>query len=144
MTVERIINGMNMHLDLEDGGISEALYYRGEREKVFMSIMNHVVNEDMVCFDLGSNIGYTTLLMCRNVGRNGKVYGIEPDEHNLELLKKNISANDFENCEITHCAMSNFDGEIDFWMAESGPNLSSVQKTKHSTKKISVPCFTMK
>ena len=142
--VTKEVNGMTMYLDLEDGGISEVLYHRGNRELAFMAIMNDTVNDGMTCIDLGSNIGYTTLVMLNNVGNDGIVYAIEPDPHNLELLTKSIEANNLTNrAEIIQAAISNTDGELDFWMAENGPNLSSVQKTKHSTKKITVPCYSL-
>ena len=142
--VTKQINGMTMYLDLNDGGISGALWNKGNRELAFMSIMHDTVTEGMTCIDLGSNIGYTTLVMLNNVGDNGMVYAIEPDPHNLDLLTKSIEANNFMNrVEIIQAAISNTDGELDFWMAENGPNLSSVQKTKHSTKKITVPCHSL-
>ena len=37
--------------------------------------------------DLGANIGYITLLMAELVGPNGRIYAIEPDPSNFELLK---------------------------------------------------------
>ena len=38
--VKKEINGMMMHLNLSDGGISEPLYRNGIREAAFMAIMN--------------------------------------------------------------------------------------------------------
>ena len=141
--VKREINGMMMHLNLGDGGISLPLYNDGIREAAFMAIMNDTVTEGMTCIDLGANIGYATLLMLKNVGESGKVYAIEPDPNNLGLLKNNISENNFEECcELTECAMSNYDGELSFWQS-SRPNCSSVSKTKTSTKEIRVPCYTL-
>jgi FkbM family methyltransferase len=137
------INGMNMHLDINDGGISSALFTNGIREAAFMAVMDDAVKHGMTCIDLGANIGYATLLMLRNVGETGNVYAIEPDPHNLVLLHKNITENNFEHkCEIIECAMSDENGNLEFWQS-SRPNCSSVQKTKHSTKKIKVPCYTL-
>ena len=141
--VKKEINGMMMHLNLGDGGISLPLYNDGIREAAFMAVMDDTVNEGMTCIDLGANIGYATLLMLRNVGESGKVYAIEPDPNNLGLLKANIAENNFgNNFELTECAMSNYDGELSFWQS-SRPNCSSVSKTKTSTKEIKVPCYTL-
>ena len=131
-----------MHLDVEDGGISAVLYAQGQRERAFMGLLQEEVKNGMVCVDLGSNIGYTTLYMLQNDGPDGLVYAIEPDPRNLKLLQQNIEENNYENCEVVHCAISDNNGEIDFWEA-SKPNLSSVTKNKYSTNKISVPCFTL-
>jgi len=141
--VKKEINGMMMHLDLSDGGISEPLYRNGIREAAFMAVMNETVRKDMTCIDLGANIGYATLLMLNNVGENGFVYAIEPDPNNLGLLRSNITENNFDDrCEIIECAMSDEDGELSFWQS-SRPNCSSVQKTKTSVGEIRVPSYTL-
>jgi FkbM family methyltransferase len=138
------VNGFKMHLDLQDGGISRALSYKGGRERAFMSILNSTVIEGMVCLDIGANIGYTTLYMLRNVGKAGMVYAVEPDPRNLRLLIKNIEENNFTNrCEIIQCAISDKNEEIDFWLANK-PNLSSVRKTKHSFRKTTVSAYDLR
>jgi len=137
------IEGFQMVLDLNDGGISSVLFHNGTREACFMSIMDEVLAQGMVAIDLGSNIGYTTLHMLRGVGENGFVYAIEPDPHNVKLLKANIQKNHYmRDCEISECAISDSDGEITFWMADK-PNISSVQRTAHSTKAIKVPAYSL-
>jgi len=78
--------------------------------------------------------------MCERVGSNGKVYAIEPDPWNVELLTENINQNNFaERTEICPIAISNTSGDIEFWQSTKS-NLSSVQKTKHSTRSITVGC----
>tara|TARA_R110000824_G_scaffold25978_4_gene89928 strand:- start:11955 stop:12806 length:852 start_codon:yes stop_codon:yes gene_type:complete len=140
--LKKRIGEHTMHLDVEDGGISAVLYAQGQRELAFMGLLQEEIKEGMVCVDLGSNIGYTTLYMLQNAGQDGFVYAIEPDPRNLSLLQKNIEENSYQNCEVIHCAISDNDGEIDFWEAAK-PNLSSVTKNKYSTNKISVPSFTL-
>ncbi|MBN2289125.1 MAG: FkbM family methyltransferase [Candidatus Glassbacteria bacterium] len=130
-----------MTLNLRDRGISRSLYYQGEREKAFMSLLERTVRPGMVCLDIGANIGYTTLFMLRGAGDSGFVYAAEPDPHNLELLRTNVAANGFrERCEITPCAISGRTGEIDFWLA-GRPNVSSVDKTAESVRKIRVQAY---
>ena len=141
--IKKNIGPFTMNLDIKDGGISSALYYQGGRELAFMNIMYNEIKEGDICVDLGSNIGYTTLFMCKKAGNSGKVYAIEPDDHNLEILKANIKENNFlDICEITKVAISDRSGDIDFWISDK-PNLNSIQKTRHSTKKVTVPCETL-
>jgi FkbM family methyltransferase len=144
MTIEqKKVDKFIMNLDLSDNGISRVLYHVGEREKAFMAILRASIKEGDVCVDLGANIGYTTLFMLDRASSNGRVYAIEPDPHNMELLKSNIELNQFlEQTTIDQCAISDKTGTIDFWIA-SKPNLNSVQKTKHSVRKEEVPCFTL-
>jgi FkbM family methyltransferase len=141
--VKKNIDGFNMNLNPYDGGISGALYAQGYREKAFMGILQNTVTEGMTCLDLGGNIGYTTLYMCRGAGSSGKVYAVEPDPNSIGLLRANIVDNGYsEMCEVTQCAITDEDKLLEFWQADK-PNLSSVHQTKHSTEKIEVEAYTL-
>jgi len=138
--VTKKIHNFDMILDLESEGISRVLYHVGVRERIFMNLLYNEINEGDTCIDLGSNIGYTTLFMCEKVGNSGKVYAIEPDPYNVNLLTKNIEKNNFKNiCEIFPIAITDYKGKINFWQSDKS-NLSSVQKTKHSNTSIEVSC----
>jgi FkbM family methyltransferase len=105
-----------------------------------MSILHSEIGEGDVCIDLGSNIGYTTLFMCEAVGKTGRVYAIEPDPYNVDLLTKNIERNNFKDVtDIFPIAITDHQGDIEFWQSDKS-NLSSVQKTKHSKSSIKVKC----
>jgi FkbM family methyltransferase len=141
--VSKQIGPFNMFLDLSSQGISQPLYRDGVREKCFMSILVNEINEGNVCIDLGSNIGYTTLYMCYKAGKTGKVYAIEPDPWNVNMLRRNISENHFDDvCEITECAISDKTEKIQFWQSDKS-NLSSVTKTSHSTNSIDVNAYSI-
>tara|TARA_Y100000593_G_scaffold11444_1_gene20517 strand:- start:57602 stop:58450 length:849 start_codon:yes stop_codon:yes gene_type:complete len=141
MLLQKQVDKFIMNLNVADGGISNVLYHVGERELAFMSLLRETVEEGMTCVDLGSNIGYTTLFMLDKVGETGRVYAIEPDPNNLGLLQSNIRQNNYTSiCEVTQCAISDTDGQLDFWQA-SAPNLSSITKHKNSTHKITVDSF---
>ena len=141
--IKKKIEDFTMNLDLNDGGISSTLFHVGTREKAFMSLIKSVVKEGDTCIDLGSNIGYTTLFMLKNVGDSGIVYAIEPDQHNVDILTSNVEINGFSSrCEIDQCAISDKDEILDFWIARQ-PNLNSVKKTKHSIRKEEVSAYSL-
>jgi len=52
------------------------------------------VNKNSVCVDVGSHIGYFTLLMAKKAK---KVYAFEPEPKNFSLLKENIELNNLKN-----------------------------------------------
>lgn len=55
-----------------------------------------MLEDDAVVIDVGANIGAFTLQVlseAKNAGKKVHVYAIEPEEHNLELLYKNLEAN---------------------------------------------------
>jgi len=144
------VDGFNWILDIDDGGIGSTLYrshtsgqnYSYSRECIFMEILNQTVREGMVCVDLGANIGYATMFMLRNTGTSGYVYAIEPDDHNLEFLERNIELNNYSKVEISRCVITDHDGDSSFWIARH-PNLNSVNKTEHSIREEKIPCFTL-
>jgi len=58
--------------------------------------------------DVGSNVGYTTVLMSGRIGETGCCIAFEPDPANYERLKMNISLNQLEKVVETYpIALSN-------------------------------------
>ena len=50
--------------------------------------------------DIGANIGVFTIKAAKAVGDKGKVIAIEPEPNNIEILMKNVKANDLNNIVI--------------------------------------------
>ena len=71
----------------------------------------------MVVYDIGANTGIYTVLACRSVGADGRVFAFEPATTNLSYLYENIRANRFVNCEVIPKAVSNSDGSVRFEFA---------------------------
>ena len=139
---KRKINGFDMILDPSDKGISRILLKNKGRELAFMSILERSVEYGMTCIDLGANIGYTTLPMLNRVGDTGHVWAIEPDPRSLKLLKKNIALNFEEGCSIFDCAISDEDGETEFFLSRQ-PNTSGMSKTKKSESSMMVKTYSL-
>ena len=103
--------GRRMLLDLNNGGISPTLLLNGLREADHTKIMMDELQPGMKVLDIGANIGYYALLEASRVGPAGRVYAIEPDERNLEVLHKNIQLNHMEQIiSVSQLAMSNQTG----------------------------------
>lgn len=140
--------GLDIWLTPERGGISPGLYYCDNgRELAFMHLIDTTVKAGVVCIDVGANIGYTTLAILKNVGKEGFVYAIDPDSRNIDVLKKNIEHNKFGGiCEVCRCVLSDTDGKVDFWL-DKNPNLSAVDKSelrgRTPSGKIQVDSFTL-
>lgn len=140
--------GLDIWLAPKRGGMSPGLYYcDGGRELGFMYLIDKKVKEGMVCIDIGANIGYTTLAMLKNVGKNGFVYAIEPDPRSIDVLRKNIVHNKFSSiCEVCACVLSDKNGKVDFWL-DKHPNMSAVDRSelygRTPAGKIKVDAFTL-
>jgi FkbM family methyltransferase len=104
----RNIQGSKMMLNLNDFGLSKQLFLNGIREPECTRIMKKILKKDMIIAEIGANIGYYTLIEASSIGKNGKIYAIEPFPSNFELLKKNIELNSYNKItELFNIAISN-------------------------------------
>lgn len=84
-----------MYVDLSDPGISWQLLTRGHREVQHVNDIRAYVRPGMTGIDIGANIGFFPLIEAALIGSNGRLYCIEPVSRNVEILKKNISENEY-------------------------------------------------
>jgi FkbM family methyltransferase len=80
-----------------------------------------LVRPGMVCWDVGANVGFYTLLFAELVGPSGKVLAFEPLPRNVDLLRRHVEMNGYRNVRIFPRALADFDGEASF---DPGPNPS--------------------
>lgn len=97
IVVER--EGIKYNLDLKDSQDSE-IYFAGHCEPTVVRIIKKYVKEGMIAFDIGARKGEHTLRLAKLVGRNGKVFAIDPDSQTLSILKCNLEMNDIHNVVI--------------------------------------------
>ena len=64
------------------------------------------IKEGDFVIDAGANIGDFSVKSAKLVGSNGKVIAIEPDQNNVEILKKNLDLNQLKNVSIVQQALS--------------------------------------
>lgn len=89
--------------------------YMGQRmalqkyERYETAMILSQINDDAVVVDVGANIGYYTILMAQ---RAKKVYAIEPEKNNFEILEKNIKTNNLKNVIAIRAAVGNKNGEV--------------------------------
>lgn len=83
------LQGLSLYLDLSQ----EKDYWLGTYEPELQMAIQELVDAGQVAYDVGANVGYVTLLLARQVGRQGKVIAFEPFPQNVQRLKQNIAAN---------------------------------------------------
>jgi FkbM family methyltransferase len=93
-----------------------------------------LVRQRMVCWDVGANAGFYTLLLAELVGEGGRVYAFEPVPRNVELLRRHVEINGYHNVQILPCALGDFDGETGF---DPGPDASMGHLAEGGTLKVS-------
>ena len=74
------------------------------------------IEPGMTVVDVGAHIGTFTLLASKRVGEEGKVIVIEPEIYNFKQLNKNLELNEIRNTIPVKTALSDFNGNKDFFI----------------------------
>ena len=96
------------------------------------------------CIDVGSHVGYMTILMAHLVGPQGRVVAFEPVPETFEALRENVRLNNLENVQLECTAVGEQEGTISLF-CDSAQELSwtsSVAACRvpgNDLKKISAP-----
>lgn len=103
-------------------GMTGTLVSSGVYEPLTTEVFKHILKEGMKVIDVGAHIGYYTLLSSKLVGESGKVWAIEPEPKNFKDLQGNIFLNGLKNVIAVNKAVSNSNGESQFFVSkmESG------------------------
>jgi len=108
------VNGYKLQVIPGDLGISSELLMFKTHEPLTTKLLSKELKKDMVCLDVGGNIGYYTLFESNIVGENGKVIAIEPSPPNFQHLKKNLEIQNTKNVDAYNFAAGDKDGDINF------------------------------
>ncbi len=112
------IEGSRMFLNVADEGISKQLALDKIREpEATKMIWDSLVSGEVVV-DIGANIGYFALIESQIVGESGCVYAIEPVPGNVELLRRNIDANNYTNIELFQMGISEKAGKVEMFISK--------------------------
>ena len=65
----------------------------GRYEPAIQAVLESTLRKDDVAFDVGSNLGYFTLVMARAVGSEGRIVACEPDPEMFSALNRNVARN---------------------------------------------------
>lgn len=84
------------------------------------------LEDGMIFFDIGANIGYYTLLGARCVGRSGRVVALEPNPTVAAILRRNTEINSLKNVEIVQGAASRACGNVKLGRAGSSSYASGL------------------
>lgn len=109
--------GLRLSLDLHN----EKDYWLGSYEPHLQAAIAELVKPGMVVYDVGANIGYTTLAFARAVGETGRVYAFEALPDNLERLHTNLRLNPtLGHIEVTPAAVVDQERPVTFLVGPSG------------------------
>ena len=111
------LEGFQMALDLR----IEKDYWLGSYEPELQDAVLDLARPGMVAFDVGANIGYTSLLLAKAVGESGRVFAFEALPSNIARLRQNLSLNgQTSHVEICAGAVVDRPGQVLFITGPSG------------------------
>jgi FkbM family methyltransferase len=76
-------------------------------------LCNRFLNRTSNCWDIGANIGVTTLVISQRCNE-GRVIAVEPGTQTFKLLEQNLSANGAHNVTAVKACVGDRDGEARF------------------------------
>ncbi len=87
-------------------------FWSGAYEENFCCFLQKTVPEDAVCYDIGANIGYHTLIMAHSANNGGLVYAFEPIPEVCEVLIRNTQINNLHNVVVVNKVVSRESGTL--------------------------------
>ena len=146
-TITRQVNGHRMTIAKNDTGIGLALrrMRKGDpdREPAFMEIIENEVQPGMTVVDIGANIGHVSVNLGLLVGPSGFVYALEPHPINVQLLRRNLSANGYgSRSAVYEIGVSSHEGSVEFFLAKES-NLGALHQTPYGVDQITVDVISL-
>ncbi len=129
-----------------DKGISTELQIYQSHEPLTTHLMIKELKQNMVCVDLGSNIGYYAVIESNIIGESGKIFAIEPSPVNFPILKLNLENQKKNNFSVYNIAIGDKNENMEF-IISSKSNWSKIrmndEKINPKDKIIKIPVKTL-
>jgi FkbM family methyltransferase len=106
------INGHEILVPVNEG-IGWMIYYLKHFNKKETDFIRRIVEKNWVCFDIGANIGYYSLLFA-SLYKEVDVHSFEPQLLCYHLLNSSMLLNSFDNIKLNNFALSNYNGVSEF------------------------------
>jgi FkbM family methyltransferase len=101
---DRTSHGMLMHLDPQEWS-QIAMLARHQHEPLTSKLIESLLQPSDTFIDVGSHVGWFSLLAARKVGKKGKVISIDPQPYNCERVMTNAMLNGFDNVLVVPTAL---------------------------------------
>lgn len=97
-------NGLIFNLDVSDT-VGHSNYFAINDEG--HNLLYKLAKPGMIVYDIGANVGSTSLHLAKLVGEKGKVFSFEPDSKNFSIASINIQLNSASNLRIFNAGLGN-------------------------------------
>lgn len=93
------------------------LFISGQYERPVQDVIFSLVKPGDVCYDIGANLGFFSVLFSRLVGNLGMVYAFEPVPANASMIERNVHLNRLSNIKVLKVACSRESGRSELLLA---------------------------
>lgn len=90
----------------------------GTYEVPIQNIFAQYLHQGDVFYDIGSNVGFFSIIAAQLVGDRGKVYAFEPGQENANSIRHNARLNKFKQIEVIEKAVSHSSGSGQLLLAQ--------------------------
>jgi len=108
-----------------DEEVGRQIYCRRQFEIEETEYICRKIESTDICFDIGANVGYYTLLLAK-LCSEGQVHSFEPIPLNCHLLGINLLTNQIENVCVNQGAVGDSQKQVDFMVTEDAAYSSLV------------------
>lgn len=84
----------------------------GTYEPPVVAVLSKLLTKGLTFCDVGANIGVLTLYAARLVGPRGLVIAIEPVPENVDILRRNVAMNGYQNVMVLQSAAGRDEGVV--------------------------------
>ncbi len=107
----RLDKGFRMKLDLADPEQLKVYFYGHYHERYEADLVQRLLTEDDVFWDVGANVGYFTLVAATALANRGQIVAFEPGKNAYARLTENLSLNSYRNIQTFPVAVTDREGE---------------------------------
>jgi FkbM family methyltransferase len=138
--VYRVLWGPLRGYRLVLGPDDRKLYILGLYERRITEILRRECTKGGTAIDLGSHVGYFTLLLASLTRNGGRVVAFEPNPSNAERIRRTLALNHLGHVTLVEAAVSDRSGSMQFAVEETGSmgRLVSSPESMPSSVRVSV------
>ena len=109
--VVRLDKGFRMNLDLADPEQLKVYFYGHYHERYEADLVQRLLADDDVFWDIGANVGYFTLVAATALNHRGRIVAFEPGQNAYARLTENLALNPYRNIQTFPVAVADREGE---------------------------------
>lgn len=113
--------------------------YEEEELKIFNRIAEWISKRNGIFFDIGANLGWYTLNICKQYG-NITAYAFEPAKNTFQAMQRNLGLNGINNCLPCNLGFSAEKSKAIFYFNSEESGASSLRNLRGNDKTYEMQC----